>query len=183
MPNLKFTYNPTQVYKKVLEVHLERTGVEYNFVDFEGRIATKKELTKSTLENLKDSLAVYDIKLEEDQESDLVELVKQLIRDQVKSDAFRTQKLSVLLTESTGYSYSHLSSQFSSKTFMTIENFLIFTKVEHVKELLQNNTISEIAHKLDYSSVPHLSKQFKNVTGLTITEYLDLMDNKTKREK
>ncbi len=41
-----------------------------------------------------------------------------------------------------------------------------------MKELLfyDELTLSEIAHKLGYSSVAHLSGQFKKVTGLTPSE-------------
>jgi AraC-like DNA-binding protein len=47
-------------------------------------------------------------------------------------------------------------------------------RIEKVKELvlLENASLSEIAHDLSFSSVPHLSNQFKKVTGLTITQYL-----------
>ena len=52
---------------------------------------------------------------------------------------------------------------------ITIEHFIIFHKIERVKELLVYNelTLSEIAWKMHYSSVQHLSNQFKKVTGLT----------------
>jgi AraC-like DNA-binding protein len=48
-------------------------------------------------------------------------------------------------------------------------------KIERVKELLEFRkwTLSEIAWKLNYSSVQYLSNQFKKVTGQTVTEYLD----------
>ena len=46
-------------------------------------------------------------------------------------------------------------------------------KIEKVKQLIQlrQYTFSEIGHLLDYSSVNHLSRQFKEITGESMTEY------------
>jgi len=40
---------------------------------------------------------------------------------------------------------------------------------------------SEIAYHLQYSSVSHLSRQFKQVTGMTLSDYKNLEDNPRKR--
>ena len=66
-----------------------------------------------------------------------------------------------------------LSKIFSKKENITIEKYFIKLKVERVKELiqLQQHAFSDIAYLLDYSSVNHLSRQFKNVTGLSMTDY------------
>jgi AraC-like DNA-binding protein len=58
---------------------------------------------------------------------------------------------------------------FSEVTYTSIENFIIIQKIELAKSLIINNqlTLTEIAFKLNYSSVAHLSTQFKNITGIT----------------
>ncbi|HLW41608.1 MAG TPA: AraC family transcriptional regulator, partial [Flavobacterium sp.] len=45
-----------------------------------------------------------------------------------------------------------------------------------VKELLVYDelTLSEIAYKMNYSSVGHLSNQFKKITGLTPTHFKEI---------
>ena len=52
---------------------------------------------------------------------------------------------------------------------VTIEKFFILQKIEKVKELLVYDelSLSEIAFRLNFSSVAYLSNQFKKVTGLT----------------
>ena len=52
--------------------------------------------------------------------------------------------------------------------------------MERVKELLLYDelTLTEIAHKLNYSSVAHLSGQFKKETGLTPTFFKQLKHKK-----
>lgn len=63
---------------------------------------------------------------------------------------------------------------FSAHEGRTIEKYQMAQRVEWVKELLGYGqmTISEIADSTGYSSVAHLSRQFKNLTGMTPTEYL-----------
>jgi AraC-like DNA-binding protein len=52
---------------------------------------------------------------------------------------------------------------------VTIEKYIIAQKIERVKELLVYDDLSltDIAYKMQCSSVAHLCKQFKQVTGLT----------------
>jgi AraC-like DNA-binding protein len=59
---------------------------------------------------------------------------------------------------------------------ITIEKYFISLKIEKVKEWLfyEELTLSEMAYKLDYSSVQHLSSQFKKITGMTPSEYRKL---------
>ncbi len=80
------------------------------------------------------------------------------------------------LSEKLEKDYHYLTSLFSSVTSITIEKFFILQKVERVKEWLVYNdiTLSEMSFKLGYSSVAHLSNQFKQVTGLTPTQFKKL---------
>lgn len=81
--------------------------------------------------------------------------------------------LSVFLTSQLHQNYSGLSTAFSEAEDITIEKYFIRLKVDRVKKLLhdQNSTLSDIAWKLNYSSAAHLSTQFKQVTGLSPTQY------------
>jgi AraC family transcriptional regulator len=77
--------------------------------------------------------------------------------------------LSDFLSKKLHKEYSRISRLFSEVEGITIEQFFILQKIEKVKEWLvyEEETLSEIAWKLGYSSVAHLSAQFKKVTGLT----------------
>ncbi len=82
-------------------------------------------------------------------------------------------KNSEYLSERLEMPYPILSKLFSEKTGLTIEKYIIQIKIEKVKELLSYGdlTLSEIAYRLDYSSVQYLSNQFRQVTGVGVTEY------------
>ena len=84
-------------------------------------------------------------------------------------DANVNVKSSVYIAEKLGHSYGYLSNLFSEVTYTSIENFIIIQKIEYTKQLIVSNQLSltEIAFKLNYSSVAHLSSQFKNTTGIT----------------
>ncbi len=62
---------------------------------------------------------------------------------------------------------------FSSNQNITLEKFIILNKIERIKELIDQEefTLSEIAYMMDYSSVQYLSNQFKQLTGMTVSEY------------
>jgi AraC-like DNA-binding protein len=76
---------------------------------------------------------------------------------------------SVYISEKLGYDYTYLSNIFSEVKGITIQQFIIFHKIERVKELMLYDelNLTEISYRLNYSSISHLSNQFKKITGLT----------------
>ena len=77
------------------------------------------------------------------------------------------------LVEKLGMSYQQLSKTFSQHEPVTLERFIILHKIEKIKELIDSGeySFSEIAWMMDYSSVQHLSAQFRQITGLTPSDY------------
>jgi AraC family transcriptional regulator len=77
------------------------------------------------------------------------------------------------MVEKLGYSYQHLSTIFSKYENNTLEKFIILHKIEKVKEMIEYGelTLSEIAFTMGYSSVQYLSTQFKNITGISVSDY------------
>ena len=147
----------------------------------DGCIVLNKELNSEQFNALAESLSPYSIKLVSNTQNGLIDMIKDCIKMVVADKVMRKQNISTILSEKLGYSYSHLSTTFSNQTFTSIENFHIFVKIEEAKKMLaqQKRTVADVAVELDYSSVSHLSRQFKNVTGLTVTQYLKLIKNRT----
>ena len=83
---------------------------------------------------------------------------------------------SVYLRDKLNHDYTYLSNLFSEAQGTTIEQYIILNKIERIKELIiyDELSITEIAQKMNYSSVAYLSNQFKKVTGLTPTQYRNL---------
>jgi AraC-like DNA-binding protein len=86
---------------------------------------------------------------------------------------------STYLSQQLAVDYHYLSNLFSSVENVTIEQYIILQKIERAKELLKYNedTLSEIAYKLGYSSVQHLSNQFKKITGMTASQFRSMTSN------
>jgi AraC-like DNA-binding protein len=80
------------------------------------------------------------------------------------------------MSEKFSHNYTYLANLFSEVKGITIEQFYIAHKIEKVKELLVYDelNLTEIAYKLNYSSVAHLSNQFKKMTGLTPSHFKSL---------
>lgn len=119
----------------------------------------------------------YELELMDDKKSMLIEKIKYIITDYVHQT--QTEMLinfSEHLSQTLDYDYTYLSNLFSEVQGVSIEKYTITLKIEHVKELLvyEELTLTEIAYKLNYSSVSHLSNQFKKVTGFTPTYFKQL---------
>jgi AraC-like DNA-binding protein len=100
-----------------------------------------------------------------------------------KIESNEINNLSIFLSKHFDKSYAVLSKLFSKKEGITIEKYLINLKIERVKELIQLGQLnfSEIAYTLNYSNSGHLSRQFKTVTGMSMSSYRSLQnwDRKT----
>jgi YesN/AraC family two-component response regulator len=103
--------------------------------------------------------------------------VKQLIS---LSDDLPKPNFSDYISKKVNFDYAYLSNLFSGALGITIEKYIILQKIERVKEFLLHSEccLSEIAFKLQYSSVAHLSNQFKKITGLTPSFFKQLRNTK-----
>ncbi len=104
----------------------------------------------------------------------LVEQIKILVIDYVHHQDIRLKtNFSQYLSEKTSQDYAYLSKIFSDSEHITIEKYIILQKIERVKELISYGEMnfSEIALALHYSSSAYLAKQFKSITGMTLSEY------------
>lgn len=159
---------------------LEKVGVQYKNVQL-GEVEIVGDMPNGKIDALRQELSSLGFELLDDKKSAIVEKIKNIIIQLVHNpeDANLAKKVSVLLEERLNMDYHYLTSLFSAVEGVTIEKFVILQRIERAKELLKYNELSvgEIAEKLGYSSVQHLSQQFKNVTGLTTSQFKQLADN------
>ena len=142
-------------------------------------------VTKLDFELVQNKLQAQGFELIDDQKSQLINKLKLLIIEEIRSDhphRKANENFSSFLEKELDSDYTQLSKTFSSLEGHTIEKYVIAQKIEYVKELLMYNelSLSEIAWKLDYSSVQYLSNQFKKATGLTPSNFKGLKDDKRK---
>lgn len=166
----------------VVQNELDKLGIEANNIKL-GEITLKEDLTKKEREALENALDPLGFQIIDDKKSRMIEKIKNVIIDLVHhQDNDVKTNLSDVLSNTLHNDYNYLSNLFSDIEGTTIEKYFIAQKVEKVKELLVYDelSLSEIADRLNYSSVAYLSNQFKKVTGLTPSHFKQIREDKRK---
>ncbi|MDQ0595471.1 AraC-like DNA-binding protein [Chryseobacterium ginsenosidimutans] len=167
---VKFDFNA--LCKKVLDEKLKEQGLKYRLLNF-GEVEFYEPFTEEQHKTFKKDLEDYGIEIIENHKTALVQKIKDAIIELVFSDEIIPVKASIYIAGKLNHSYGYLSNLFSEVTYTSIENFIIIQKIEYAKELIisKKQSLTEIAHRLNYSSVAHLSTQFKNTTGITPSQF------------
>jgi methylphosphotriester-DNA--protein-cysteine methyltransferase len=167
----------------VVKQILDELNIDYTSVVL-GEINIQEKTSKVLLEQLKERLGEVGFELLDDRRHKLVEKVKNLLIERLYGTEEVSKKVnfSTFLQSELNIDYNYLSNLFSQTEGITIEQFIIMQRIERAKELLVYDelTLSEIAYKLDYSSVQHLSTQFKKITGLTPSHFKSIKEKKRK---
>lgn len=168
--------------KMMVIEELKKIGVQPLTVEL-GMVELLEDITEVQRNQLKIDLLKSGLELLDDKKSILIEKIKNVIIEMVHySDELPKVNYSDYLSKKLGYDYTYLANIFSEVKGITIQQFIILHKIERVKELLiyDELNLTEIAHKMHYSSVAHLSNQFKKITGLTPSFYKQLKDKRKK---
>lgn len=166
--------------KLLVKEELKKLGLHFTSVEL-GSVEVMENMDKSVLDKLKFALLQSGLELMDNKKTILIEKIKNVIIDMVHhSDNWPKVNFSVYLSEKLDYDYTYLSNLFSETEGITIEHCILVHKIEKVKELILYNelNLSEIADKMQYSSVAHLSAQFKKITGLTPSFFKSLKNKK-----
>jgi AraC-like DNA-binding protein len=166
--------------KMLVKAKLERLGLHHKTVEL-GEVEILENITLAQREQLNNGLKKAGLELMDDKKAMLVERLKNVIIEMIHYlDEPPLTKYSVFLSDKLNYDYTYLANLFSEVRGITIEQFIIFHKIERVKELLVYDDLSltEIADRLHYSSVGHLSNQFKKTTGLTPSHFKKLKEKR-----
>jgi AraC-like DNA-binding protein len=165
---------------ELIKMIMEKLQVKYSRVDL-GQADLPEEITPEQKEALNAELKRVGLELLDDKRAILIEKVRNVVNEFIMDPGKRTKTtFSNYLKKRLNYDYSYLSALFSEVQATTIEQYIIWKRVEQVKFMIlfEELTIAEIAHRLQYSSPAHLSKQFKKVTGLTPSNFKKLRKNK-----
>ena len=166
----------------VVKNELERLGFHPLYLTL-GEVDLKDELTDSEKLTINNHLQSFGFELIDDKKSRIIEKIKTVIITLVhQQDNDSKANLSDVLSNNLNHDYNYLSNLFSEVEGTTIEKYFIAQRIEKVKELLVYDelSLSEIAFRLNYSSVGYLSNQFKKVTGLTPSHFKQIKEDKRK---
>ncbi len=180
---LHVKYNVNLTCKIVLQEQLEKLGIPFRITGL-GEVLVDGVLSPELYGELESSLRKYGMEIIENPRDALVHQIKDIIRDMVYlNERPAGSRISVYLAKKLNLSYSYLSRIFSDATHTSIENYMILQRIERVKQLIleEKLTFTEVAWKLNFSSVAHLSNQFKKTTGLTPTGFQRIMERRNIR--
>ncbi len=166
----------------VVQNEVDKLGLDAKNVKL-GEVTFEKELTGKEKNKLSEALVPLGFEVIDDKKSRMIEQIKNIIIDLVHhQDNDIKTNLSNVLSNKLNHDYNYLSNLFSEVVGTTIEKYFISQKIEKVKELLVYDelSLSEIAFRLNYSSVAYLSNQFKKVTGLTPSHFKKIREDKRK---
>jgi AraC-like DNA-binding protein len=162
--------------KMIVKEELAKLKIPFTTIEL-GVAEISEDLTTELHDALKSNLLRSGLELLDDKRSVLIERIKNVIIEMIHySEELPKVNYSDYIAEKLDYDYNYLSNIFSEVKGITIRQFIIFHKIEKVKELLLYDelNLSEISYKLHYSSVSHLSNQFKKITGLSPSFYKQL---------
>src|ERR1035437_6946903 len=166
--------------KMAVKEELKKLGLHFTPVDL-GEVEIMENITLEQREQLKTALHNSGLELMDDKRAVLIEKIKNVIVEMVHhTDEMIKTNFSDFLSEKLNHDYTYMANLFSEVQGTTIEQFIISHKIERIKELIIYGelNVTEIAWKMNYSSVAHLSNQFKKVKGLTPSHFKQLKDKR-----
>ena len=166
--------------KMMVMAELNKLGIHYVTVDL-GEVDIMEDITVLQREQLKAALLLSGLELMDNKRAMLIEKIKNVIIEMIHhSDSLPKVKFSEYLSKKLDYDYTYLANLFSETEGTTIEHYILLHKIERVKEFIiyDELNLTEISHKMNYSSVAALSNQFKKITGLTPSFFKSLKHKK-----
>lgn len=166
--------------KTAVKEELKKLGLHFILVEL-GEVNIMEDITEDQRKHLKMVLLNLGFELIDDKRSILIEKIKHIIIEMVhNTEEPSKMKFSNFLSSKLNHDYTYMANLFSEVQGTTIGQFIISHKIERIKELIiyDELSISEIAWKMNYSSVAHLSNQFKKVTGLSPSHFKQLKDKR-----
>lgn len=166
--------------KMMVKSELDKLDIPYKSIEL-GEVEVLKPLNKIQRQKLKIELHNSGLELMQDKKAIMIEKIINIIVEMVHySNQLPEVNFSTYLSEKMRQDYHKMAEVFSKTKGITIEHFIILHKVEKIKELIiyDELNLTEIAYKMNYSSVAYLSKQFKQVTGFTPSYFKTLSKRK-----
>lgn len=160
---------------RVVRRKLEEVGLSVQFAALGAADVLTPPDGELPLAAVRASLEDVGFEVVEDPARQLVEQTKTLVLELVHytAPAELAHNFSYYLSQRLNRDYHYLSQLFSAHEGLTLEKYIIRQKVERAKELLsyQDATVADVARQLGYSSAAYLTNQFKQVTGLSPSQF------------
>lgn len=164
---------------EVLRQELEQAGFSVEDIEL-GEVTLENPIGPEQQNRFTEIVKNNGFDVINDQNSLLVEQIKQLVIQLARTGQKLENPLSDYLAKKLHKDYQQLSRLFSGVEGKSIERYYILQKIERAKELIVygEQSLSEIAYDLGYSSQQHFSRQFKKETGLSPSHFSEIKENR-----
>lgn len=158
--------------KRVLKDALIKLNVHPIKIEL-GVAEIKGNLTEAKKDELEALINEVGLQIVENKSEILVENIKHYCHEYVISEPYIKVNISEFLSQKLEKDYNYLSNVFSEIESCTIVHYINLLKVEKAKELilLEDYNLTEIATKLNFSTLSAFSTQFKKFTGFTPSQF------------
>ena len=166
--------------KTIIKSGLEKVDAKYVTIEL-GEVTLRKKISSKQHFKLKNELQKSGFELIDDHKNELIQKLKTAIVNLVhNSDEDSKTSLSNYISLSVNDNFISLNTLFAEMEGITIEKYIIKHKIELVKKFLvyDNLNLAEIALKMHYTNTAQLSNQFRDVTGITPSHFMQLRQNK-----
>ncbi|WP_170311697.1 AraC family transcriptional regulator [Vallitalea okinawensis] len=179
--------------KKILQLNTEQKELYKKFIKIaRGHLNKHHELIEDNpviRQMLKMSLEAFLLEMMQNQDERKLpeslptkERMEKDIVDHIIEYIRKNYNINLCLQDIAGYtnlSTSYIKALFKRRMNISLMRYYRQVRIEKAKELMRESSMSftEIADKLGYASVHYFSKQFKDITGMTPTEYSKSMVN------
>lgn len=165
----------------MVKAELKKLGLHFILVTLGEVDIMEDDLSEEKRKEFEKALLKLGLELMDDKKAILIEKIKIVIIEMIHyEDEMPRITFSVFLSQKLNHDYTYLANLFSEVQGITIEQFIILHKIERIKELIiyDELNITEIAYKMNYSSIAHLSNQFKKITGLSPSHFKQLKNKR-----
>lgn len=173
----QFPQIPILVLSGYDEYEYMRQALKNNVTDYILKPVDRVELAQ-TINKLRETLesknvAVQSLKENESEDKEkrrIIRHVEEIIGENLQQDISLQS-----IAQEVKYSYTHLSALFKNETGQTFSEYLIRTRINKAKQLLQetNLKIYEVGSLCGYPNAKYFMSVFKDTTGVTPSEYRD----------
>lgn len=164
------------VHDALTELNLTAKKIEL------GEVEIKEEISDTKKQKLNSIIKKVGLEIIENKGGILIEKIKNSCQEYVNADEPIKINISDFLTSKLDLDYNYLSNAFSDVTSCTIINYINLLKMEKAKEMIlfEDLNFSEIATKLNFSSLSAFSTQFKKISGFNPSHFKTLKEKRRK---
>lgn len=166
--------------KITLQTVLNNQGLNYRF-SVHGAIEILEDSAEVEYQKLKKRLEGYGLILLDEKESKVIDQIINTIVEIIHyTDELPKLSFTDILSKYAVSGKESILKIFSDVKGMSVLQFIVKQKIERAKELMlyEDMSYSEIAEILNYKNESYFSAQFKKVTGLTPSYFMQLRQDR-----